>query len=153
MHKGEFFLQVLQDIKVKDIMRTDPEIIHESTKFLDLVKYIASTKHNSFPVVNSENKLVGVLRFEEVREFVFEEGLEDIVVAGEICDTHPNTVLKTDSLADAMEKIGFKNIELLPVVNNKEENILEGIITRRDIISTYNKSMIKLKKNSSDDVL
>jgi len=145
IHRGEFFLQVLQDLKVKDVMKKDPIVIREDMRFTDILHFIPKTKHNSFPVVNKDNKLVGVLRFEEIREFVFEEGLEDIVVAREICDTETEIVVPENSLADAIEKIGFKNIELLPVVDSKENLKLLGIITRRDIISTYNKEMMKQK--------
>jgi len=145
IHRGEFFLRVLQDLKVKDIMKKDPIVIREDMRFTDILHFIPKTKHNSFPVVNKDNKLVGVLRFEEIREFVFEEGLEDIVVAREICDTDTEIVVPENSLADAIEKIGFKNIELLPVVDSKENLKLLGIITRRDIISTYNKEMMKQK--------
>lgn len=145
IHRGEFFLRVLQDLKVKDVMKKDPIVIREDMKFTDILHFIPKTKHNSFPVVNRDNQLVGVLRFEEIREFVFEEGLEEIVVAKEICDTHPEAVIPTNSLADAIEKIGFRNIELLPVIDSKDSHNLLGIITRRDIISVYNKEMMKQK--------
>lgn len=149
IHRGEFFIRVLQDLKIKDIMRKDPIVIREDMKFMDIVHFIPTTKHNSFPVVDEDYKLIGVLKFEEIREFVFEEGLEDIVVAKEICDTHPDVVLPDNSLADAIEKIGFKNTELLPVVDSIENLKLMGIITRRDIISTYNKVMIKQKSTQN----
>jgi CIC family chloride channel protein len=145
IHRGEFFIRVLQDLKIKDIMRKDPIVTREDMKFMDIVHFIPTTKHNSFPVVDEHYKLIGVLKFEEIREFVFEEGLEDIVVAKEICDTHPDVVFPDNSLADAIEKIGFKNTELLPVVDSEENLKLLGIITRRDIISTYNKVMLKQK--------
>ncbi|KAA0259099.1 chloride channel protein [Deferribacter autotrophicus] len=146
IHKGEFFIQILQEIKVGEIMRNDPIVIRADMHFKEILEFIPTTKHNSFPVITEDNKLVGVLRFEEIREFVFEEGLEDIVVAGEICDTETPVITPDATLADAIETIGFKNIELLPVVNNKEEKKLEGIITRRDIITIYNKEMMKQKK-------
>lgn len=149
IHKGEFFIQILQEIKVGDIMRKDPIIIKADMHFKDILEFIPTTKHNSFPVINDENKLIGVLRFEEIREFVFEEGLEDIVVAGEICDTETPVITPEATLADAIETIGFKNIELLPVVNTLEDRKLVGIITRRDIITIYNKELRKQKKQEA----
>jgi len=143
IHKGEFFVQVLQDIKVKDVMRPDPIIIREDMRFYDVLHFIPKTKHNNFPVVKEDGSLVGILLFEEIREFVFEEGLEDIVVAGEVCEREVPTILPTNSLADAIESIGFKNVELLPVVDEEDTTKLVGIITRRDIISTYNKVLRK----------
>lgn len=147
VHRGEFFIRVLQDIKIKDVMKTDPIIIPIDMKFSDIMHFIPTTKHNSFPVVKTDGTLYGVLRFEEIREFVFEEGLENIVIAGEICDTHPEIISPEDNLADAIEKIGFKNIELIPVIDSTQNKKLSGIITRRDIISVYNKEMLNQKKS------
>ncbi|TCK61882.1 chloride channel protein [Seleniivibrio woodruffii] len=138
-HKGEFFLQVLQDIKVRNVMRTDPITIPETMKFSDVVHFIARTKHNNFPVLKDDGTFAGVLLFEELREFVFEEGLEDIVVAGEVCEKDIPFVIPETTLADAIDSIGFKNVELLPVLDPADHSKLLGIITRRDIITTYNK--------------
>jgi len=150
IHKNEYFLMILQEIKVKDIMKKDPIVIKEDMKFDDIIHFIPTTKHNSFPVVDNENRLVGVLRFEEIREFVFEEGLEDLVVASEICDKDAPTVTKENNLAEAIELIGTRNVELLPVVD--EENRVIGIVTRRDIIATYNKEMLKQKKQTEETI-
>lgn len=145
-HKGEFFVHVLQGISVEEIMRTDPILIRDDMSFYDLMHFIPQTKHNNFPVVNAEGKLVGVLLFEEIREFVFEEGLEDIVVAGEVCEKSVPIIFPSSSLADAIDNIGFKNVELLPVVDKDDHTKLLGIVTRRDIISTYNKVFRKNQK-------
>jgi len=141
---------LLQDIKVKDIMKKDPIVIKEDMKFSDIINFISSTKHNSFPVVDNENKLVGVLRYEEIREFVFEEGLEDLVVASELCDKDAPTIGLENNLAEAIELIGTRNVELLPVVD--EKRMILGIVTRRDIIYTYNKEMMKQKKHKEEAV-
>lgn len=150
IHKGEFFLQVLEDIKVKDIMRPDPITITEGMRFHDIMHFIPTTKHNNFPVIKGENTLVGILLFEEIREFVFEEGLEDIVVAGEVCEKNVPVIHNDQSLAEAIELIGFKTVELLPVVEREDKTKLIGIITRRDIISTYNKVLMKMKKEDQE---
>ncbi|PLX67164.1 MAG: chloride channel protein [Denitrovibrio sp.] len=151
IHKGEFFVQVLQDINVKDVMRPDPITIREDMGFDAVLHFIPKTKHNNFPVIKDDGTLVGILLFEEIREFVFEEGLEDIVVAGEVCEREVPTILPSSSLADAIESIGFKNVELLPVVDEEDNTKLVGIITRRDIISTYNKVLRKRQKADKEE--
>jgi len=151
IHKGEFFLQVLQDIKVSDIMRPDPIVLREDMRFYDVMHFIPKTKHNNFPVVREDGSLVGILLFEEIREFVFEEGLEDIVVAGEVCEKDVPIILPSNSLADAIESIGFRNVELLPVMDEDDRDKLIGIITRRDIITTYNKVLRKRQVASQEE--
>ncbi|MGE4318460.1 MAG: CBS domain-containing protein, partial [Deferribacterales bacterium] len=116
-----------------------PIVIPENMKFNEIVPFISKTKHNNFPVIRENGTFAGVLLFEELREFVLEEGLEDIVVAGEVCETDVPAVSPDDSLSDAIENIGFKKTEMLPVVDPENPDKLLGIITRKDIISTYNK--------------
>ncbi len=41
-----------------------------------------------------------------------------------------------------MKKIGYRNIEQLPVVNEGDGNKLVGIISRRDMVSAYNKELM-----------
>jgi CIC family chloride channel protein len=132
-------------------MRSDPITLPECMHFNEIIHFIPTTKHNNFPVVKDDGTLVGVLLFEEIREFVFEEGLEDIVIAGEICEKDIPVISPLQNLADAIEMIGFKSVELLPVVNDEDTSKLIGIITRRDIISTYNKVLRKRKIDCAEE--
>ncbi|MCA1979953.1 MAG: chloride channel protein [Calditerrivibrio sp.] len=152
IHRNEYFLMMLQDIKVGSVMKRDPITINEGMKFHDIIHFIPSTKHNSFPVVNDENRLIGVLKFEEIREFVFDEGLEEIVVASEICDKDAPVITPDRTLADSIELIGSMNVELLPVVDDLKSRKLIGIITRRDIIKIYNKEVLKQKSMTEESV-
>ncbi|MEF3255346.1 MAG: chloride channel protein [Deferribacterales bacterium] len=152
IHKNEYFLMVLQDIRVGNVMKKDPITIPEGMKFKDIINFISSTKHNSFPVITIENKLIGVLKFEEIREFVFEEGLEELVIASELCDKDSPMITPDKSLAASIEMIGTMNVELLPVVDSLENRKLIGIITRRDIIKIYNKEMLKQKNIMEENI-
>ncbi|MCD8568618.1 MAG: CBS domain-containing protein [Geovibrio sp.] len=77
----------------------------------------------------------------DIKEVLFEQGLEDIVVAGDIC-TRKNIIYlePENTLTEAMEKLGKKDLEALPVVENTSDGLrFIGLLRRGDLIIAYNK--------------
>jgi CIC family chloride channel protein len=54
------------------------------------------------------------------------------------------TVTEDENLETALERVGFRNIEQLPVVARDDPGRIVGILSRRDIFSAYNKAVVKL---------
>ncbi|MCK4728601.1 MAG: chloride channel protein [Desulfobacterales bacterium] len=136
-------VNVLKSISVKDVMNPEVETIPENITVRLLTKKISKSKHNTFPVVNEEGNLTGILTFFDYHDVVFDENLRDLVVAKEIATTKVVTVSLDDNLYDAMGKISLKDFSILPVVSPNNPSELLGVLTRRDIIGAYNKAVIK----------
>jgi CIC family chloride channel protein len=136
-------VSVLRSISVKDVMKPEVETIPENTALGKLREKISESKHNSFPVVNEEGHLTGVLTFFDYHEVAFDEDLKDVVVVKEIATTKVITVSADDNLYNTMEKITLKDFSILPVVSPNNPSQLLGVLTRRDIFSAYNKAVIK----------
>jgi CIC family chloride channel protein len=135
---------ILQELKVRDAMTSEIEKIPQSMKFRDIVKHITMSKFSSFPVVDEEDHLVGILSFQDVRQHVFEPELEDLVVARDLANTqNVVTVNPADSLKDALGMLAYRNVEHLVVLDAKDQRKILGILTRRDIISAYKKAIFR----------
>ena len=104
---------------------------------------ISKSKFNSFPVLNAQNQLTGILSFNDYSEAIFDEHLKDLVVAKDLATSDLVTVSLEDNLYTALEKISAKDFAVLPVVSAQDHNKLEGVISRRDIIGAYNKAVLK----------
>jgi CIC family chloride channel protein len=74
---------------------------------------------------------------------VFEKDLMDLVVVKELATLDVITVFEDDDLDTAMRKIGYRNIEQLPVVDRDNGRRLVGIISRRDMVSAYNRALME----------
>jgi CIC family chloride channel protein len=74
---------------------------------------------------------------------IFEEGLRDLVVARELASRKVITVTTHDSLLTALQRISSKDYSILPVVDPEDPTRIKGILTRRDIISAYDRAVIK----------
>ena len=136
-------VNVLKSISVKDVMNPEVETIPENITLGRLAEKMSKSKNNSFPVVDEEGNLTGILSFFDYRDVVFDENLKDLVVAKDIATRNVVTVSLDDNLYNAMEKITSKDFSILPVVSPSTQSQLLGVLTRRDIIGAYNKAVIK----------
>ncbi len=146
VHKKEYLMSILEEIKVGDIMVKNPETIPENMVFKDILEYIPKTKFTIFPVVNSKGELIGIISFHNIRDIVFEEGLENLVVAKDLVDEKTEKIYPDSNLMEAVEKFGMSESDMLPVVDKKDPKKLLGIITRKDIMKAYNEHAKEHKK-------
>ena len=136
-------INVLKSILVSEVMNRQVETIPESLPLGKLPERIAASKYNSFPVVNEQKHLVGVLSFLDYHDVLFTHDLYQLVIAGELATRSVVTVSVDDSLFTALDRITAKDFSILPVVDPADPLVLRGIVTRRDIISAYNSAVLK----------
>lgn len=142
-------------MKIKDVMTKDPLRVSVSTGLLEIYKIFCKKDIGGVPVVDSDNKLAGMVTktelldvlipdyFEMVSDFLFiddfgalEERLESIpsmelFIAEDLMIRDVITVSQEASLMKAPALMNKYNIRRLPVVSDDRK--LLGIITRMDI--------------------
>ena len=145
--RGGKEVNILKAIRVSDVMNPDAETVYEGLPLSTLAGTIGKSKYNSFPVVDSENALVGILSFFDYNEALYNEDLENLVVAKDLATLDVVTVSTADNLYDALQKVSAKDFSILPVVSPTDNSLLMGVLTRRDIIGAYDKAVIKQTLN------
>ncbi|MBN2538940.1 MAG: chloride channel protein [Deltaproteobacteria bacterium] len=135
-------VNIMKSLLVKDAMTKDVETVPEDMHLNKLLEHTFSSKRSSFPVVDRQGLLCGIITFQDFKEVVYEEGLGDLVVVKDISIPNVITITGNKSLDEALKKIGLKNIEQLPVVDENNPRKIVGILSRRDIFSAYNKALI-----------
>lgn len=136
-------VNVLRSMTVKDVMNPRAETVHENMHFGELVQKIATSKYNSFPVLNEEDQLTGILSFIDYHDASFDENLKHLVVAKDLASTDVVTVTVDENLYDALGKISPRDFSILPVVSPDDRSRLLGVLSRRDIIGAYDKAVLK----------
>ena len=142
---------IMKSLLVGEVMVRDPEAIPESMTLGQFANFIASTRHTNFPLVDREGMLTGIISVQDFLGAVFEKELMDLVVVKELATLDVITVTEEDDLDRAMRKIGYRNIEQLPVVARDDSRKLVGIISRRDMVSAYNRAL--MSRTLAEDVL
>jgi CIC family chloride channel protein len=136
-------VNVLKSISVKDVMNQEVETILDSLSLRKFAEKISKTKYNSFPVVNGRGHLTGVLSFLDYNNAVFNTDLQDLVVVKDLATQDAVTVSVDDNIYTALEKISSKDFSILPVVAPDDHSQLLGVLTRKDILDAYDRTVIK----------
>jgi len=136
-------VNVLKSMFVRDVMNRGVETISEGSTLAEMTDKISKSKFNSFPVLDAENKLAGILSFNDYSQALFDEDLKDLVVAKDLMSENVVTALADDDLYTALGKISRKDFSTMPVVSPDDPAELVGIVTRRDIIGAYEKAVLK----------
>jgi CIC family chloride channel protein len=136
-------VNVLKSISVKDVMNPQVETIPESLNLREFAEKISKTKYNSFPVVNDEGELTGVISFLDYNTSIFNPDLQDLVVVKDVSSHDVVTVSADDNIYNALGKITLKDFSILPVVAPNDHSQILGVLTRKDILDAYDRTVIK----------
>lgn len=142
--KGIFYGEkrnVLRRMSVGEIYRPDFLSVNPGTKLRELMTLLQNSKQYAFPVVDGEGRLAGIVSIQDFQAAVFEEGVLDAVVVGDLMTSEVVTVTPDESLEQALLKIGDENIEYLPVLPADGSRKVLGLVSRRDILSCYNREV------------
>ena len=142
--------EILNNIKAKDVMMKENIVTFDvKAHFKEIIEGIQHAKHIYYPVLEN-GYLYGILSLDDLKSVMFEEGLDDIIVAGEICSKDKLIYIhEDDSLSVALQKMSIKGIGAIPVVEEDNDKlILKGLLRRSDIIMAYNKAIMKFKNNN-----
>lgn len=131
----------LHSLRVRDVMRTDIETIDENTKLRSLVEDIPRSRFTTFPTVDSEGLLSGIVSIQDFRQWLFQEDIKDLILAKEVATLDVTTVCPDDNLYEVVRVLGQKPAEILPVVEARGSRKLVGILSRRDVIEAYNRAV------------
>ncbi|MEK4230324.1 DRTGG domain-containing protein [Solibacillus sp. FSL H8-0538] len=104
----------------------DTAVLRNDHTIADFHKQNFRTTHGAYPVVTSQNKLVGMVTSKDV---IGKEGDEPI---DKVMTKNPIAASMKTSVASAGHRMIWEGIDLLPVVN--DDGLLQGVISRQDVL-------------------
>ncbi len=124
---------VLETILVSEAMSLDVIEVNQDQIIREVGLMIKKTRHRGFPVIDNDNKLIGIVTHKDINK----------ALAMDMGDHKVNEIMSTDlvccspneNLRYALEKLGSRNIGRAPVIDPKNPKVILGIITRKNIIS------------------
>ncbi len=146
-HAGEFMVDVLQMMKVRDLMHMvqKVETIPQDMPFSEFKQFFCRSKQHYFPVMDAEGRMVGIFSSTDVRGVLFSEEIEHLVVMKDIATSEVVATTESEDLNTVLQKFTTKNIDSLPVVAEDDMGVLIGMLNRRHVIAFYNRQVQRLK--------
>lgn len=149
-HRGDFIVDLLEGIRVRDVPLTVRQTIPESMLLREIVRLIPNTQQNYFPVIDDEQRLVGIFTTDDVRSFLYDDSIWTLAAARDVMTTNIVSVVPEDDLNSAMRRFTDLNLDELPVLTSNASGKLAGMLRRRDVIAVYNQQLIKRKQDALD---
>ena len=133
---------VLKTLKVQDVMRREVYTIPSSASFRQLSMRFLEEHVDYFYLNDTDGSLNGVVSFRDIRPYLMEESLWDLVRVKDIATTNPVSVTPGESLFEVLIKFGYKNVAFLPVVSDPHSRKLIGIIHRKEVLEAYQRRIM-----------
>ena len=131
--------RILADIRPIELLEKDQISIHPDILLKDLIPVIKRSKRNYYPVLDrSEDRFLGMVYFNDIKEFIFDETLSNTILVEEVMHTDLITVSLSDSLPDIQRKFDDTNLWSLPVV---EDDKFQGLISKATMLDLYRKEL------------
>lgn len=150
-HRGDFLVDVLEGIHVADVPCEQRPTVFQGTKLRDIIQLLATSRQHYFPVVDHENRFVGIFSSDDVRAHLFNDALWELANARDVMTTRVVSVTPEDDLNTAMKRFTELNLDELPVVDCNNPARLLGMLRRRDAIACYNEKLHHFQQQASDD--
>lgn len=145
-HRGDFLIDVLEGIHVRDVELKQRQAVLDSTSLHDILRLLPLSRQNYYPVVDSTGRLVGIFSTDDVRAYLYDESLWKLAVAADIMTTLLVSVTVDDDLNTAVRRFTDVNIDELPVLDAHDSSKLVGMLRRKDAIGVYNARLADLKQ-------
>ncbi len=131
---------VLAGLHVSDAYESAPQVIFEGAPVEELLAHLGNTGQLYFPVVDDTHSLVGVITVGDLGQIArSNQHLGPLLVAGDIAQSS-ETVSPSDSLLEAIRKMGVRGAESIPVIDRRSSRLL-GLINRSHVLNLYERTV------------
>jgi CIC family chloride channel protein len=148
VHRGDFVIDVLQGITVGDILASGARqfvTVAVGTPFPEVVKHITGTKQTSFPVVDADNRYVGLFSLNDVRQFLYDPDAAKLVVAHDLA-TNVEPLTAESTLGAALELFALGHHDELPVIDaDDDKRPIIALLRRQDVMTAYSQRLMQMR--------
>ncbi len=137
----------LASLKVKEIMRTDIQLIPQTVPLPEIVRTFLETRVFYLFVGDAAGNLLGVIDMHDLKDVLGDPELSDpslshLVIAGDLVREIP-FVTPEESLASVNEKLWLRDLGWLPVVQSEHDRKFVGMVTRRDLLGAFERESLR----------
>jgi len=126
------------DILVRHVMRQNVETVRNNTPYNELLRFIAHSRYDRFPVVDGEGRFLGMIDYTEIRNLLFEPSLVPLVVAGDLVAGSHHAVAPDQPLREALLILQRnRHVSFFPVLDPADPGRLLGLLSQNDLLAAF----------------
>jgi chloride channel protein, CIC family len=123
---------VLNTGKVQDLVKTNPPLVPPMARFAEIARLFLSVRVNNVYVTTSEGRFLGAVSLHDIKPYLGEPGVAELVLAGDILREDFPRVKPEQALNEALALFFEHDVQRLPVVD--DAGILLGSLSKNDLM-------------------
>jgi CIC family chloride channel protein len=134
-------------IRVADVMVQQVVTLNEGLPLRAILDYVRQHPFTSFPVIDGDGALVGILGYGELREVLTSEHPEETLRASDLMRSPAPVSYSDETLTEVMERFRVTGAGRLPVVSRDHPTRLLGVISHSDLIAAYQRTVLETPRH------
>jgi Kef-type K+ transport system membrane component KefB/predicted transcriptional regulator len=124
---------LIKTYKVSNVMNTKVPVINAGMPLSEVVKVLSSSDYSYYSVVDNQQKVIGALTIDGIRNTFATRELNDWLVALDIAEPVAAKVTSDVPLSTAFERMKEYDVEQIPVVVSEQNAESVGILDARAV--------------------
>lgn len=146
-HAGDFVVDLLEDARVRDLL-TDapaPEVVRDTATLRTCLDFIATARGYYFPVVDAEQRMVGIISLTDVRRIFRAAEVADMVIVRDFMIEKVVTTTPDEDLNTTLHKLNEYGLHEIPVVDPADPRRVLAMLTRHQLGAAYQRRLAELR--------
>jgi len=135
---------ILLMMNVTDLIETNFKTVRPDNTLGDLVKVITKSSRNIFPVVDKENKFIGIVKLDDIRHIMFNQERYETTRVRDLMITPDYTIDQSEQMEEVARKFTQSGRYNIAVLDGQK---YLGFVSRARVFSSYREML----KHFSDD--
>ena len=133
---------IMHRLLVREVMSSAHVRVAPGATLAEVVAASSKSRLTTIPVVDDDGLLHGVITFAELRLALLDRGeLAPLLLAADLAEP-TEIAMATDTVQTALAKLNARAADLLPVVDSEDHPIFLGVLTRDDILASYERELM-----------
>ena len=131
---------------MENVVEKDFVVVHPEMDLGELVKLIAASHRNVFPVTDKKTgELLGVVLLDDIRNIMFRQELYHRFTVNKLMTSAPAKIFDTDGMEQVMQTFDDTKAWNLPVVD--EEWRYQGFVSKSKIFNSYRQVLVHFSED------
>jgi chloride channel protein, CIC family len=131
---------LLGKMDMSQLIETNFVVVHPEEDLRSLIKSISSSSRNQFPVLDKDEKLIGVVMMDHIRKVIFDPARDESLQVKQLMIPAAAVIEKDESIHAVLQKFDQTKLWNLPVTENGK---YIGFLSKSSILSRYRNEMLE----------
>ena len=151
--KGGFETTMLRGIKVQKLINRGVETVDVAASLQELRKKLQFSETGELFVLDRSGKLFGTVTLADLSEVAFDHDVNNLINAGDVARLNPPFLIVADNLETANKVINDSGEHFIAVVESYETMEFVGALYETEVMSAYNKALVKVRHEEHEGVV